>query len=180
MRAKLALLALMFGSAGLAHTGVPALWQVPTGPYTVSVFDDLHVGTPTFLVLVSQAGQAPSEGTEVRVRLAAPGGTRLEPDATFQGVTTYPDGEHYAAFVISPEITEAGRYTAEVEITGPAGVARRTFVAATQSPWRGLWLELLPSLVVTLSIIIPLLLVWQRAAPQQRLPGAHAAAHAVN
>lgn len=168
MHARLTLLVLVFGPVGLAHTGTPALWQVRTGPYTVSVIDDLHVGTPAFLVLVSQAGEAPQEGTKVGIWLAAPDGTRLEPDAPFQGVTTYPDGERYAVFVASPEIMEAGRYTAEAEIAGPAGVAQQTFIAATQSSWKGLWVALLPSLAVTLSIIMPLLRVWHRAAPQQR------------
>ena len=160
MRALL-LFAATLSSWSFAHRGgPPALADAPVGPYTLTYFDDLHVGTAEAVLLLSGAD---AEDAALTLYLTSPSGNTLV--AEVEHVRATPANQ---VFVARAPITEAGAWRARVSVTDASGTAAREVTVSTKGRFAGFWLEAAPYLSIALSLVSAFAAVWHFAVPSPR------------
>lgn len=151
--AQIFLIVLMLMGWGYAHRGgPPALLDAPLGNYRVTYFDDMHVGLPEAVILLSGKNLA---DVALTLTLTSPTGEIRETNAERVGET-----DDYV-FVVRSKVAEAGNWRARITLSSPTGVAVREVVVSTQGRFAGFWSDAAPSLGVALSLILSFALVWR-------------------
>ena len=155
---SLLLVALIFTSWSFAHRGgPPALLDAPLGDYRVTYFDDMHVGSPEAVLLLSGQNLA---DVALTLRLTSPRGETRELEA--KRVRETP-GNH--VFLVRSEVAEAGDWRVRVTLEDPEGVAVREVVVSTKGRFAGFWRDAAPYLGITFSLVGAFVLVWRFAVP---------------
>ena len=157
------LLALVVRPAeAMAHVGAPypVLLEEVVGPYIVSVLADPDVGTGTFYVMVTMAGNEPTpSGTVVMVWTMPEDGHVAETGSSAEREQT----RYGERFVARAPFDAKGPWQVRLTIEGPAGTGEVSFPVLVTPSGTG-WLATLVCLVP----FVALGLLWLRGVRRQR------------
>lgn len=158
------LASLLRPAAAEAHVGAPypVLLEESVGPYSVSALADPDVGTGTFYVLVTQAGDALApEGTTVTLWVWPEDGHL--PQAAHQAERQ--DTRYGERFLVKVPFDAKGPWQIRLAIEGPAGQGETAFPVEVTPAGLG-W-------IATLACLLPFFIaggLWLRGARRRPEP----------